>query len=393
MSAPTAPVRRILLCVTDDDPLSFLQTFAAIKIEGRPLPTEIRILTTPEGQQNFLEKVWMREDGSFFKLCEALAVKVPLVPGDVRLFTDTEGRAVKRLTSPQAVTDAGETLLTLVRDITQDGDTALHLSLPETHPLTPTAALAQACFGRPQDELTFLSQPTPSPLKLRRHLTLAFLEDLIASPIGFLTTQLCPSLRSEMDEATLSGKDRPVLARLSAFFTVTLTLDIPRCTVICEGRPLRLEPALFAVYLWLTQLRLEGCSPVVISTDEAVRTFLDTYASVVDQYRLTSNSPSGYVQSLENVYRQGNWNFPAYFRIKKAKLNHQLTALLGMEAAEPFLIQRFGTRSRSSFGISIERRKILIRERVLHSPTDLPNRGSAALCHGRPRLQPNDARP
>lgn len=365
------PNRRLLLCVTDDDPLSFLQTFAAIKIEGRPLPTEIRILTTPEGQQNFLEKVWMREDGSFFKLCEALSVKVPLVPNDVRLFINAEGRTVKRLTSPQAVTDAGETLLTLVRDITQDKSTALHLSLPEEHPLTPTAALAQACFGRPQDELTFLTQPTKSPLQLRRHLTLAFLEDLMASPIGFLTTQLCPSLRSEMDEATLSGRDRLVLARLSAFFTITLTLDIPRCTAICEGRPLRLEPALFAVYLWLTQLRLEDASPVILNTDEAVRTFLDTYASVADQYRLTSNDQGSYVRSLKTLYRQGCWDFPAYFRIKKAKLNHQITALLGTEAAEPFLIQRFGTRPRSSFGITIERRKILIRERAVQAFPDI----------------------
>ena len=88
------PNRRLLLCVTDDDPLSFLQTFAAIKIEGRPLPTEIRILTTPEGRQNFLGKVWMREDGSFFKLCEALSVKVPLVPSDVRLFVKSPSTKV-----------------------------------------------------------------------------------------------------------------------------------------------------------------------------------------------------------------------------------------------------------------------------------------------------------
>ena len=151
MKQPEDHPRRILLAVIGLSPQILTETVYALAVApARPqrpfVPTEVRLITTNEGAERAKLSLLHPESGWFHRLRADYALPpIAFGPEYIQVLRDAAGRPLGDIRTPADNTRAADTILEVVRALTRNDDSALHVSIAggrKTMP--PGSALARA---------------------------------------------------------------------------------------------------------------------------------------------------------------------------------------------------------------------------------------------------------
>jgi CRISPR-associated protein (TIGR02584 family) len=359
-TSPATFRRRILLLVTGLSPQVVTETLYALTQQPneRFTPTEVHLLTTAEGAERARLSLLSDQPGWFRRLCEDFSLgEVAFDAASVRIIKDAQGQEltdIRTLVDNEAAADA---ITDTVREFTGDADSALHLSISGGRKTMGFyAGYALSLYGRPQDRLSHVLvsepfeaswdffYPTPySQVINTRHNTLA---DTRKAEV---TLALIPfvSLRHGLPERLLDGAasfSATVDAAQQALGPPHLRLDAQRCCVHCGAQRVDMRPAEFAFYAWIARRCQQARPPVRWSDEGWEEEFLAEYRPLRDE---VSGNLERVVAALDSAITKN------YFDQRKAKTLRTLRAALGKSAAKPYLIQSFGSRSDTRYGLNL----------------------------------------
>ncbi len=181
---PHAYPRRILLVVIGMTPQIVTETLYKLAVQGRPafVPTEIHLITTSEGAESAkLALLGLgTEPGWFQRLQEDYSLP-PIHFGEdtVHVIADTEGNFIDDDQSTAHNRIASDFITHTVHAMTEDPDSALHVSLAGGRKtMSFYAGYALSLYGRLQDRLSHVLvsepfqnreffYPPPEPVRLK----------------------------------------------------------------------------------------------------------------------------------------------------------------------------------------------------------------------------------
>lgn len=247
---PKIPLRPLLLTVTESEPEALFVSIRQIMKKGLPVPQSVKLLTTPKGRHRFVELVRPLETNEI-PLGDQI---VKVAADDILLFTNAKGIPVESVYYGRGLQDAGDSLLTLIRDLTKDDATALYLTVPSTSPLASYATLAMSYFARPQDQLFLITHKSTA--KAPEVIDAAWLDfsgHLRADDEYEVVLLKYALLREKFRRPTPKREpERENAAALAASTGHEIFFNLPRCEIVSRtGARVRLEPTLLAFYYWL----------------------------------------------------------------------------------------------------------------------------------------------
>ena len=362
MKHPEDHPRRILLAVTGLSPQIVTETVYALAVAPVPprrlfVPTEIRLTTTKEGAESAKLSLLHPDSGWFHRLCADYELPpIAFEPEHIRVLEDAAGRPLDDIRTPADNTRAADTITEVVRELTRDTETALHVSIAGGRKTMGFyLGYALSLYGRTQDRLShvLVSSPyeshpqffyptttsqviyTPPPQN-RPYDTREATVTLAEIPFVRLREGFNPGLM----EGTASFSEVVAEAQ-RALPPLGLELDPRNCMVTAGGESFVMRPAHFAFYWMLAERARRGRPGVHWSELDIKQDLLDYYGRVV-------NKNSGDYERAERAYARGitaeNVN-PTKAHIKK-----DLERRLGRRRAGPYLIKTLewvpGTRYR-----------------------------------------------
>lgn len=275
------PLRRILLVVTGLSEQVVTETVFALAQEndGEGLPHDVHIVTTSTGAERVRLNLLSDSPGWFQKLrTDYKLPPIRLADDTLHLIRNARDEALTDIRTPADNVAAADTITRVIRTLTRDPDTALHVSIAGGRKsMGFFAGYALSMFGRSQDRLTHVLvsdkfesnrsfyYPTPytnviyatrgddsEPLDTAKaEVTLA---DLPFIPLRH-------GLPSDMLEGESSYSDAVSAATLT-LGTPSLVLDRSTGRVSASGYVIQLPPAEFAFYAWLVSRHINGQPPV-----------------------------------------------------------------------------------------------------------------------------------
>lgn len=360
--APETYPRRVLVAVTGLSPQIVTETLYHLCVCREPpfVPTEIRLITTSEGAQHAALTLLHPHQGRFSRFLAdfGLANRITFDADCIHVLRNAGGQPLEDIRSDDDNTIAADSITAIVRNLTGDPDSALHVSLAGGRKtLGYYVGYALTLFGRPQDRLShvlvsppfesnqqfYYPPPRPEVLFTRDNKPINTADARIAlAEIPFV------SLRHGLPEHLLAGQAtymETVNAARRSFASPSLLVDFARRLLICGGQEVRLSPQLFAWYAWMARMRKdgEGHGGQVRHTDDAAPGFLAVY-------RLVVGAMSHDYEEAVRVLRQGMTE--EFFAEKKSRVNGGLRRKLGVAAA-PYLIASSGRHAVSRFGLAL----------------------------------------
>jgi CRISPR-associated protein (TIGR02584 family) len=361
MHASPNPHRRILLAATGLSPQVLTETLYALCVDRQPawVPDEIHLITSREGAERARLALLDPVDGQFHAFCNdyRLTGQIAFPPEYIHLIHDSDDRALSDIRTPQDNAHAADSIHSLVRQLTAQPDTELHVSIAggrKTMGFYLGYCLSLA--ARPQDTLShvLVSEPfeslpdfyyppaTPRLLHTRdgRPIHTADARVMLAD-IPFVRLRallpaaaLAPDLSfSQAVEATQAHLERPHV-RLNLAFR----------QLHCGRSAVSLPPQLFAWYLWLAE-RCRADLPPVRYTDADPAEFLACYARIVS--RDAADWEAAAALLADGFTKE-------FFEQKRAKTNAALKRALGINAA-PYLISCQGKRPLTRYALNLPR--------------------------------------
>jgi len=323
---PKTPLRPILLTVTESQPEALFVSIRQILKKKLPAPQAVKLLTTPRGRHRFMELVRPLETNEI--LLGDQLVKVS--PDDIELFTNAKGVPVESVYCGQGLQDAGDCLLTLIRDLTKDDTTALYLTVPSTSPLASYATLAMSYFARPQDQLFLITHKATEKAP----------ETIDAAWLDF-----SGHLRADDDYevvllkyALLRDKFRRPTAHHEIFF------NLPRSEIVSRsGTRVHMEPTLLAFYYWLADRAsrlLPGPNP---ADKQAAQEFI-LIREYVMSHAVRSRQKSTRLDKSAQDILNSTEAFQKFFVEKKAMVNRVLKESLSSAEFKALQIVGVGRR-------------------------------------------------
>ena len=359
MKQPHDYPRRLLVAVTGLSPQIVTETLYALAVGQNPpfIPTEIRLITTEEGAERARLSLLHPESGWFHELRTDYDLpSIAFGPEHIHVLKDTAGEPLSDIRSPTDNTRAADTITDVVRDLTRDDDTALHVSIAGGRKTMGFyLGYALSLYGRQQDRLshvlvnapyeshpqffypTVRSQVIYTPHPHNRPYDTRDAEVTLAEiPFVRLREGLAPDLM----EGTASFS-AVVADAQRALPPLALELNSTSRTVNAGGESFRMQPAHLAFY-WMLAERARRGRPGVHWSDKGIELELLGY------YGRIVNPASGEYERAEEAFAHGlsaeNVN-PT-----KAHINKKLEQHLGRRRAEPYLIRALervpGTRYR-----------------------------------------------
>lgn len=301
---PTRPEsfpRRVLLCVVGLTPQVVTETLWTLAVAGKPpfVPTELAIVTTSEGAERV---ELMLCSGK--RMLDALAADYPgrgleglAHRTTVHLIRDPSGAPLADIATLEANAALADLLFEVVRNLTADRASAVHLSIAGGRKTMGfLAGYALSLVGRPQDRLShvlvdpafeqhaefFYPPPEPKVLLSQSKDQRPIRTDrsgLVLAEIPFV--RLREGLPSDLLEGRTSFAET-VAALQERFRPPELVIDLERREIRAHGRPLRCAPIELAFLAWLAERRATlGNAAAVDNTNPAVFTrFFDLYEQI-----------------------------------------------------------------------------------------------------------------
>ncbi len=372
MRTPQAS-RNILLAVTGLNPQIVTETLYALAVKraGGPIPDEIHVLTTSEGAERVRLTLLSKEPGWFYRLCRDY--QLPPIQFGVESIHVIAGSAgpLEDIRTPQENEQMADFVAEKLRYFTRDPDSALHVSIAGGRKTMGFyLGYALSLYGRKQDRLSHVLvsapyennrdffYPTPEEHVItaadpkQRPLDAAKAEVTLAE-IPFV--RLRANLPQRMREETFSFSE--VVSAAQAWERPPLLeLNLAEGSIVAGGEVVKLSDTEFAVYSWLAQRVVQGLPPIHPDADEkhlAAKDFIAHYASY-------ANEMSGRFAHTKKTLNCGGME-QNYLSGRKTQINKKLRNALGETTAEPYLIQAFGERLKTSYGLGLKSEAVVVK--------------------------------
>ncbi|MEF8697966.1 MAG: CRISPR-associated ring nuclease Csm6 [Candidatus Accumulibacter sp. UW26] len=349
--------RRILLAVTGLSPQIVTETLYALAVTPAAaafVPTEIHLITTRTGAERASLALLSEDPGWFHRLCRDYALPPIRFSADtIHLLEDAEGQPLDDIRSPADNRRAADGITALVRELTADPESVLHVSIAGGRKTMGFfLGYALSLYGRPQDKLShvLVSSPFESSLGFYYPTPSSHVIEmpggrLVDSAKAEVTLAELPfvSLRHGLPEALLTGMasyNETVEAARRALAPAALQIDLAARRVRAAGKEFSLPPAQLALLSVFARRALRGEPPLPAPDKENPdRDWKRRY--LVELHWIAG--PLGDFDQTERALRHGMDG--SYFSAHLSKLQKILRRELG-PAAAPYLISDGGCRPR-----------------------------------------------
>lgn len=370
MKHPEDHPRRILLAVTGLSPQIVTETVYALALAVAPsprrrfVPTEVQLITTKEGAERAKLSLLHPQSGWFHRLCTDYALPpIAFEPEHIHVLEDAAGEPLDDIRTPDDNTRAADAITEVVRGLTRDDDSALHVSIAGGRKTMGFyLGYALSLYGREQDRLShvLVSPPYESHLEFYYPPPKSMLihtsgrngrpydardADVTLAEIPFV--RLREGLNPGLVEGTASFSEAVAEAQ-RAIGPLELVIDRSTRRIRAGGRIVALSPVELAFLAWLAQRRVRGEEWVGCPSEGApemsyAEAFLAEYRMIIgemgDDERTAKRLRCGMTRE--------------FFSQTKAKLLRRLRTGLGLRQARPYLIYDNGSRLRRRYGLDI----------------------------------------
>lgn len=371
MKQPHEYPRRILVAVTGLSPQVVTESIYALAVQSAQafVPTEVRLITTAEGAEKARLALLSETPGGFHRLRRDYAL--PHIRFDeecIHILHDADGQVMDDIRSPEDNLLAADLITAILRELTADPDTALHVSIAGGRKTMGFfLGYALSLFGRPQDRLSHVLvsepfesslqffYPTPGPSVIEPRA--GMLRDARDARVTLAEIPFV-SLRHGLPDALLTGRESysgtVAMARL-ALGPAELVVDVRRGEVIASGRRLKVSATALALLLVFARRRLSGLPPVGAPPKDCPDP--QWAAAYLAELRHLAG-PVGDIDATEQALHRGMDG--DYFSMALSRLRKTLRNELGAAAA-PYLVSDGGSRPRR-YSLEVAPGSIHIRE-------------------------------
>ena len=348
------PTRR-LLAVTGLSPQIVTETLYALAVQQVPpfIPTEIWLITTQKGAQRARLSLLHTDSGWFPRLlAEYQLPPMQFSPEQIRVLCSSDGQPMDDIRSPADNTGAADAITEMVRELTGDSGSALHVSIAGGRKTMGFyLGYALSLYGREQDRLSHVLvnppfESHPEFFYPTRRSEVIYTPPPDSAPFDKKDAEITLAdipfvrMREGLNADLLEGRtsfSASVAEAQRALPPVSLSLDPASRTVRAAGETLTMPPNHFALY-WMLAERTLGRQPGVHWSEQGTgREFLDYYGQLV-------NPASGNYETAEKAYgpdERGTERITAVnFDPLKAHIKRTLEQRLGRRRAEPYLTKR-----------------------------------------------------
>ena len=372
MTDPASYSSRVLFAVSGLSPQIITETIYWLATQGKKpfVPTRVVVMTTTEGAHRVRLLLQGDKPGWLARLTRDYDLaNVPLVPDDLRIINDINGKQLDDIRTDEDNTAAANAIIASVAELTRDPECALHVSIAGGRKtLGFFAGYALSLYGREQDRMSHVLvssdfethpeffYPTPysrvimtrdsRPLECRdAKVALAIL------PFVRMREGLPEALRT--GRTTYAEAVDAVQGRLAP---PRLVIDLPQSRVIAGRQPIRLAPAELALLTWLARRSVAGRPWIEKTKQEPESSRLRDAQEYLREYKELVLLDER--DATRDAFKQG---FDVdLFRQKVSKLNKELTAQIVDPSPERYQVQRKGSRGRYSWGLMLPREAITI---------------------------------
>lgn len=372
--------RNILVCVAGLTPQVVTETLYALAVgaptDQRLLPEAIHVVTTGEGRRRLEHTLLDRLDGApgqLRRLCVDYGLDRDAIrfgPETLHVVHDPQGRELDDITDPAGNTALADCINALLRQLTRDPLTRLHVSLAGGRKTMGFyAGYALSLYARPQDELSHVLvnppfeshpeffYPPPQP----RRLTLLQTGQTVSTANAEVRLARLPfvRLRDGLDPALLDGElpfSAAVERAQQSLDRPELRLDLTHRKVYLQGHEVQLSNTHFIWLVWFAE-RARGDLPPIPFDEDAAKDLLRTITRLEGQ---DATSVHETVASAILDLQQGQRS--NYFERTRSRLNRALGERSGLtpRAAGRYHIKASGQRPRTGYALDLPPRSIHI---------------------------------
>lgn len=362
--------RRILLGVCGLSPQVLTETVYALAVKREPpwVPTEVHLVTTQEGAQRARLTLLGRSPGWFQRLCRDYQLgEIRFTDGQIHVLSDGNGAPLTDIRSREDNETAAGQIAALVRELTSDPDSALHVSIAGGRKTIGFyAGYALSLFGRPQDALSHVLVSAPFEAHPEfyyptRSSRIIYTPPPDSRPLDTRTAEVTLAeipfvrLRRLLPERLLAANSsytELVRATEETLGTPKLVIDPDERAITAAGRTLRLPPSEFAFYAWMARRKLRGAEPVPCPSEGAPEPALAE--EFLHEY-LRADPGATARERTRRALRNGMEK--NYFLERKSRVNRLLEEALGA-SAWAYKVQGFGKRPDTRYGLPLEPEQI-----------------------------------
>lgn len=375
MKQPHHFAPRILLVVTGMSPQVVTETLwslATRKNEDPFMPTEVHVITTAEGAERARLQLLSEKPGHFHQLRRDYALPgIDFSEKQIHVIRDQQGEPLSDIRSPADNEAAADYITNLVRTLTEDEDSALHVSIAGGRKtMGYYLGYALSLYGRAQDRLSHVlvsagyeNSPDffyPTPYEQIIHVGHDKRPLDCAQAVVDMASIPFVRLRQELTPALLHGEGgftNVVAATNRALAEPQLLIDRGQQKLYADGREIPLSSRYYTLYSWIADSALQGEGPVDLGQTESRETFLQRYRQVVAE-------ASADYESVEDSFqgREGGEDQAKYFATWISRCKSEFEAVLGQKAAKRYQIRKFGRRAVDYlYGFDLEAGQIVVR--------------------------------
>jgi len=291
--APHEYPRRVLLAVAGTTPQILTETLYALsQLETPFVPTEVHVVTTSEGAHRIRLQLLDTLSGKFHAFCRdyGLTGKISFPPENVKVLSDSSGKALPDIVSPRDNEQAADQIIAWLRNFAKDGDCAIHACLAGGRKTMGFyLGYGLSLYGREQDRLShvlvspefeghreFFYKPPVAQTLYARSMVGALVDERPVSTDDanvWLAEIPFVRLRDGLPSSLLDGKSSytdSVQAVQASLPDNLLIIDFANRQIVCGGIPIKLPPRELAFYAWHAQRRISLGDAAPISWKETL---------------------------------------------------------------------------------------------------------------------------
>jgi CRISPR-associated protein (TIGR02584 family) len=359
--------RRILVAVTGMSPQILTETLWSLAVHQDPafLPTEIHLFTTTTGARQANNSLLSGDHPWFPQLLQDYDLPaIPFTRESIEVITNTAGEAMDDIRSVEDNEAAASFITERIRQLTEDPDAALHVSLAGGRKtMGYYIGYALSLYGRPQDRLSHVLVSSPFegswdffyPTPYERIIKIGngektLLVDCQDARIDMADIPFV-RLRDELPTRFLSGKNgfsQIVEAANRALQPPLLQLNRRDFSVIADNQSIALTDMEFVILYWLAERHREALE---WDWDEIGGEFIEAMKKVKSAHSELFIKTQKTVQSNVDMYKKyGDKKIlRSYFSSHISDINGKFAEVLGKKAAERYRIVRAGAESPTHF--------------------------------------------
>lgn len=339
--------RKILLAVSGMSPQIITETLYALIRDAQWIPDEVCLVTTLEGKQR--ARLQLLEGEKYFQqLLSDYPVEQPIAFSEahITLIADAGGQPLADLRTPQDNEAAADTICAVIRELTSDQNTELHVSLAGGRKTMGFyAGYALSLFGRPQDRLSHVlvsehyeSNPQffyPTPRTKIIHSRDGRVLDASEARVWLAEipyVRLRSQLPTTLTQGTHTFSETVRLAR-EATESVKLVLRPASLSYSVNGLEGRLSPGHMALMLWAAVRQCDQAPPIEPVVEGEKRSAVE-FLTLAKRYQVSLNGRTEQNFGVNKHDYSNAFLTKAWIETNVSKLNRCLTETVGPALAE-----------------------------------------------------------